>query len=291
MSRPEMTVGAALDAAVLELRSLGPEARREAELLLCAALGVPRSFVLANLERLLSGSQLERLLGNVQRRAAGEPFAYVAGRKEFWSLELEVDDRVLVPRAETEVLVEFALGVLPAGSHPRVLDLGTGSGAIALAIAHERPQARIVATDVSADALAVACRNAERLGLGNVSFEVGDWFAPVGAMHFDLIVSNPPYVADDDPRLGNDGLRAEPRIALTAGVSGLEAITQITARAREHLRPDAWLAVEHAPEQAEAAAALFSRHGFSNIRSLCDLTGAPRVTAGRYASSRSPSAQ
>lgn len=283
-----MTVGAALEAAALELDSLGPEARREAELLLCAALGVPRSFVLANPQQSLTASQLERVRAHVQRRAAGEPFAYVAGRKEFWSLDLEVDGRVLVPRPETEVLVEFALSVLPRDAHVRVLDLGTGSGAIALAIAHELPQARVVATDVSADALAVACRNAERLGLGNVSFEVGDWFDPIGAMHFDLIVSNPPYVASGDARLQSDGLRSEPRIALTPGASGLEAIERITGRAREHLRPGAWLAIEHAPGQAEPARALFSGHGFSTIRNLSDLTGAPRVTAGRHAPPGSP---
>jgi release factor glutamine methyltransferase len=203
------------------------------------------------------------------------------GRREFWSLELEVNPHVLVPRPETELLVEFALQVLPDGQHAKVLDLGTGSGALALAIAHDRPAARVIATDASAQAITLACRNAERLELGNVSFQVGHWYDPVGAMHFDLIVSNPPYIAANDPALASAELAAEPREALVPGPEGLEAIEQIAARACEHLRPGGWLAVEHGATQARAVATLFSAAGLSTIRSLKDLAGHDRVTAGR----------
>lgn len=282
MNHELATMGAALDEAAAALRAFGAGARREAEHLLSALVGRPRAELLANPAMPLSVEQAQRLREWLQRRLQGEPLAYLAGRKEFWSLDLEVDSRVLVPRPETELLVEFALEVLPPDKHPRVLDLGTGSGAVALAIARERPDARVVATDVSADALAVACRNAERLGLANVSFEVGHWYEPVGAMHFDLIVSNPPYVAANDPALATDGVRREPPLALTAGPTGLEALRLVAARAREHLRPHGWLAVEHGATQADAVATLFSEQGLSTIRSLRDLAGQTRATAGRH---------
>jgi release factor glutamine methyltransferase len=282
MSNKPSTVGAALDEAAAKLSRLGADARREAEHLLSAVTGRARAALLANPGMALNEEQARKLQRWLERRLQGEPLAYLAGRKEFWSIDLEVDARVLVPRPETELLVEFALEVLPPDKHPRVLDLGTGSGAVALAIARERPDARVVATDVSADALAVACRNAERLGLANVSFEVGHWYEPVGAMHFDLIASNPPYVAGNDPALTADGLRREPRVALTSGPTGLEALQLIAARACEHLRPHGWLVVEHGATQADAVATLFSAQGLSTIRSLRDLAGLPRATAGRH---------
>lgn len=278
-----VTIAAAMEAAARRLLPLGSAARREAELLLASALDRPRSFLLSHAGERLDAAQVARLAALLDRRLAGESLAYVSGRKEFWSLDLEVDARVLVPRPETELLVELALDILPAEAHARVLDLGTGSGAIALAIAHERPNWRVLMTDVSSDALAVACRNAERLGLGNVSFEVGDWYVPIGAMHFDLIVSNPPYVSSGDPALEADGVRSEPRVALTPGTSGLEALQRIAERAAEHLRPGGWLAVEHGAEQAERVTAMFSQHGLSTIRSLRDPAGHARVTAGRRA--------
>jgi len=278
-----LTLQSALDEASSRLAALGPDARHEAERLLGVVLAKPRSFVLANPDAPLAQAQVLSLRSIVARRLGGEPFAYVTGRREFWSLDLEVDANVLVPRPETELLVEFALEVLPPDAHARVLDLGTGSGAIALAIAHERPQARIVAIDVSSQALAIACRNAERLALGNVSFEVGTWYEPVGAMHFDLIVSNPPYVAANDFALTSDGVRAEPLLALVPGPTGLEALEAIAIDARRHLRPGGWVAVEHGAEQATAVATLFSRAGLSEIRSLRDLAGHERVTAGRAA--------
>ncbi len=281
MNEPSLTVAVALDAGAKQLSILGAGARREAEFLLAAALDCTRGELLTQRDGAVNDAAARRYRASLVRRAHGEPLAYVTGRKEFWSLDLDVDARVLVPRPETELLVEFALQVLAADAHARVLDLGTGSGAIALAIASERPHARVTATDVSTDALTVALRNAERLELGNVTFEIGDWYEPVGAMHFDLIVSNPPYVGSQDPALGGDGLRAEPRVALTPGPDGLEAIEHIAQRARAHLRPGGWLAVEHGAGQAPAVAALFSTHGLSTIRSLRDLAGYERVTTGR----------
>lgn len=283
MTNTKLTVAAALEAGARQLSGLGADARREAEFLLAAALECSRGELLAKRDVAVADGAASRYRASLERRAQGEPLAYVTGHKEFWSLDLSVDARVLVPRSETELLVEFALQVLPVDAHVRVLDLGTGSGAIALAIASERPHARVIATDVSADALTVACRNAERLALGNVSFESGDWYQPVGAMHFDLIVANPPYVAAHDGALQADGVVAEPRLALTPGPRGLEAIEYIAAHAGAHLRPGGWLAVEHGAEQAAAVTALFSKHGLSTIRSLRDLAGHDRVTCGTRA--------
>lgn len=275
------TIGGVLESAIEQMSTASATSRLDAELLLAACLDRPRSFLVSHAGEALSPGCRERFLRLVERRRSGEPVAYILGRKEFWSLELEVDRTVLVPRPETERLVEFSLEVLPRDAAAKVLDLGTGSGAVALAIAHERRSARITATDVSPEAIALACRNAERLGIGNVTFLVGDWFEPVGAMHFDLIVSNPPYVAADDPALAGPELRAEPRSALVAGPSGLEAIERIAARAREHLRSGGWLALEHGAHQAQGVAALLSRAGLSTIRSLSDLAGHDRVSAGR----------
>ena len=281
MSEAPETIAAVLQAAIEQLGGAGSTARLDAELLLADCLDQSRSFLHAHGGEALSPAVRERFSQGVARRQRGEPVAYIVGRREFWSLDLEVNPHVLVPRPETELLVEFALGVLATEQHVKVLDLGTGSGAVALAIAYERPAARIVATDSSAEAVTLACRNAERLELGNVSFLVGDWYDPVGAMHFDLIASNPPYVAADDAVLRNPDLAAEPREALVPGASGLEAIERIAARACEHLRPGGWLALEHGATQARAVAALFSAAGLSTIRSLKDLAGHDRVTAGR----------
>ncbi len=281
MSEARPTIAGVLEAAIHRLGTASSTARLDAELLLAACLHRPRSFLIAHAGEALSPETCERFSSSVERRQRGEPVAYIIGRREFWSLEIEVNAHVLVPRPETERLVEFALEVLAPREGAKVLDLGTGSGAVALAIAHERPSVRVVATDVSPEAIALACRNAERLELGNVSFLVGDWYEPVGAMHFDLIVSNPPYVAVDDAALASAELRAEPRDALVPGPSGLEAIERIVGGVREHLRPGGWLALEHGASQAPAVAALFSKVGLSTIRSLKDLAGHDRGTAGK----------
>ena len=214
------------------------------------------------------------------RRAAlaGEPVAYLTGRREFWSLELEVTPDVLVPRPETELVVERALAALGDGGHPAVLDLGTGSGAIALAIAHERPNAAVTATDVSAAALAVAKRNAVRLGLRNLRFLEGPWFDPLAGGGFDVIASNPPYVAAGDPALA--ALAHEPRDALVAGSDGLAAIGAIASAAPARLVRGGWLIVEHGANQGAAVRALFSAAGLAAVATWPDLAGHERVTQG-----------
>jgi len=266
-----VTVGGALAGAASFLGT-----RLDAELLLAHVLDVPRPAIIARDDRVLTPEELgdfERLLA---RRVAGEPLAYLTGEKEFWSLALKVTPDVLVPRPETELLVEWALELLPARESVRVLDLGTGSGAIALALARERPAARVVATDVSGAALAVARSNADRHGITNVTFMEGSWFAASPAA--DLIVSNPPYVAERDPHL--DDLRFEPRLALTSG-DGLDAIRAIVQGAAHHLNPRGWLVLEHGAAQGAAVRELLARAGFAAVETRRDLAGLERVTGGR----------
>lgn len=273
-----MTVGAALAGAA---RLLGT--RLDAELLLAHVLDASRAAVIAGDERELSPEQqgdFEQLLA---RRAAGEPLAYLTGVKEFWSLELEVTPAVLVPRPETELLVEWALAVLPPGRPAHVLDLCTGSGAIALALARERPQARIVASDLSAAALDVARRNARRLALGNVQCLSGNFYdipgLPDGSHGFDLIVSNPPYVAEGDPHLAD--LAFEPALALTSGPDGLDALRAIVAGAGARLRAGGWLLLEHGADQGPAVRDLCERAGLRAVQTRRDLAGHERATGGQ----------
>lgn len=250
----------------------------DAEILLAQVLGTTRAAIAAAPGRTLAPSQAEMLEALACRRIAGEPIAYLTGRREFWSLELEVTPDVLVPRPETELAVELALVALARVSRPAVLDLGTGSGAIALAIARERDDATVTAVDASAVALAVAARNAERLGIRNVRFLHGGWFEPVAGDRFDAIVSNPPYVAENDPALAT--LAHEPSLALVAGRDGLDALAQICAGARSHLRPGASLILEHGAAQGAAVRGLMSDAGLIEIRTHRDLAAHERVTGG-----------
>ncbi len=222
--------------------------------------------------------QLQELLG---RRARGEPIAYLTGRREFWSLELHVTPDVLIPRPETELLVEQALAHIPDDAEWTVADLGTGSGAIALAIATERPRCHLISTDNSAAALAVARANTARLGITNVQFRHGEWLKPLAGMRFDMIVSNPPYVRASDPHLTQGDVRFEPESALVAGADGLDAIRRITADAVSGLRPGAWLLFEHGYDQAQAVHALLETHGYDRVATCRDTAGLERVTAGR----------
>lgn len=261
----------------------GDDAAREAELLLAAALGKDRAWLRAHGDDVLPVETKKRYRAWLERRAAGEPVAYLLGQREFWSLPLVVTPSVLIPRADTERLVELALERLPDDRPCRVADLGTGSGAIALAIAHERPLADVTATDASADALAVARGNAERLGLGErVRFQRGDWFeALTGIDPFDVIVSNPPYIAADDQHLREGDLRYEPAAALISGVDGLDAIRHIISNAPAHLTRDGWLLIEHGHTQAAAVRALMQASGFADVASATDLAGIERVTLAR----------
>ena len=226
----------------------------------------------------LSADQETALAELIARRQQGEPLAYLAGRREFWSLELAVSPATLIPRPETETLVERALTHIPADAAWSFADLGTGSGAIALAIASERPRCRVVATDNSPAALAIARANATRLNL-TVDFRLGGWLAPLAGETFEMLVSNPPYVASGDPYLA--ALRHEPVTALAAGPDGLDAIRVIAAAARASLKPDGWLLLEHGYDQAAAVSALLQQHGYKNIGCYPDLTGQDRVSEGQ----------
>jgi release factor glutamine methyltransferase len=257
--------------------------RLDAQLLLAAVLGRPRSALMADGARPLQPAQRREFDAFIARRLAGAPVAYMTGRREFWSLELTVTPAVLVPRPETETLVELALARLPTLEQCTVLDLGTGSGAIALAIAGERPLAEVIGTDVSAAAIEVAAANANRLGLRNVHWRLGSWFDALPDGRFDVIVSNPPYVAAGDPALA--ALCAEPALALTPGPSGLEAIAAIAAAAPRHLAAGGWILLEHGAAQGEAVAQLLVAHGFRHTRTHPDYAGRPRVT---LAASSSP---
>lgn len=253
----------------------------DARVLLQHVLGCDRAWLVAHGADALTRDQAETFFALAKRRRDGEPIAYLTGRREFWGLDLAVTPAVLIPRPETETLVEVALARLPADRPLRVLDLGTGSGAIALAIAKERPLAAVTATDASAEALEVARGNAARLGLANVAFVRSDWYAAVPSGRFDAIVSNPPYIAPGDPHLADGDLRFEPRSALTPGATGLSALAAIVAGARERLVPSGALAVEHGFDQVEAVRGLFEDAGFVAVEAFRDLAGLWRVVAGR----------
>lgn len=257
-------------------------ARLDAELLLAYVLQTPRSTLYAHPRRLLQAQQQEAFEQLIQRRLAGEPLAYITGESEFWSLPLRVTPDTLIPRPETERLVELALTYIPADLPLTITDLGTGTGAIAIAIAHERPLARITATDISSAALTVAMDNAEQHGCRNIEFHHGAWFAPLNGFAFDIIVSNPPYVAAADPALTSDGIRYEPHSALAAGVDGLDDLRTIIAEAGQHMNTDGWLLVEHGARQAEPVADLFWQHGYQAIACHDDNAGLARVSLGRY---------
>ena len=251
----------------------------DAELLFCAISGIDRSAVTTGRSMTLTNRQREVFSTLIKRRAAGEPIAYLLRRKEFWSQDLLVSPEVLIPRPETELLVEQALEHLP--DQPcNVADLGTGSGAIALAIATERPDVQVTATDISQSALEVAMKNATRLGVQNVTFRQGDWFAALADQHYRLIVSNPPYVRVGDPRL-EVGTLYEPVDALISGYDGLDALRMICAAARGYLDNQGVLVLEHACDQKNAIHELLSQGGFETIVSSTDLAGKPRVTWGR----------
>ena len=257
----------------------------EAQVLLAHVLERDRAWLAAHATDVVARAALDRFFELAKRRRDGEPVAYLTGRREFWGLDLRINPAVLIPRPETETLVQAALTRLPADRAGRILDLGTGSGAIALALAHERPDAEILAVDVSPAALDVAQANAQRLGLAHVRFAAADWYAgvPSGAAPFDLIAANPPYVAQGDPHLREGDLRFEPPAALASGADGLAALRVIVGGARHHLAPGGWLLVEHGHDQAEAVRGLFRDAGFDPLAAWRDLAGIVRVAGGRSA--------
>ena len=270
------TIAESLANATRKLAACSDSPRLDAELLLGCVVARNRAGLIVDGDESLDPARERAYAELVAGRLAGTPVAYLIGRREFWSLELRVTPAVLVPRPETETLVESVLDCLPASRHCTVLDLGTGSGAIAIAIAKERPRARVTGTDLSMSALEVAMGNAEDLGCAAIEWCHGSWFDAVRGRRFDAIVANPPYVAAGDAALG--ALKAEPLLALTPGTSGLEAIESIIAAAADHLHEHGLLALEHGSGQAPAVAALLERHGFINMRSRADRSGLPRVT-------------
>ena len=272
------TVSEALLLAARSLEGHSDSPRLDAELLLGKILGLPRSGLIARGNESVLIEHEHKYAALIEQRRQGAPVAYLTGFREFWSLALRVTPAVLVPRPETEVLVELALQRLPRDLPSSVLDLGTGSGAIALAVASERPRARITGIDISQPALDVAIQNSRDLGLSNIEWRKGSWFQPVPGERFDMILANPPYVAAADPAL--EKLAAEPTIALCDGPTGLEALSAIAAGASAHLHGGGWLILEHGSDQALAVAQLLEHHGFGGIRSHLDLSGKPRVTLG-----------
>lgn len=257
-------------------------AQLEAELLLAHAMNQSRSYLKAWPDADLNHSQQQVFIDLVRRRANGEPIAYILERREFWDLELRVTPACLIPRPETELLVELALQLIPTNAPWKIADLGTGSGAIALAIAKHRPTCRIIATDTSETALKLAQDNAAQLRITNVDFHLGNWFDCLAAQRFQLIVSNPPYVADNDPHLSQGDLRFEPATALSSGPEGLEDIRQIINAAPDHLEPGGWLLLEHGYDQATAVTQLFRDCGFTNVSTQADLAHRERVTYGKF---------
>ncbi|OGT72500.1 MAG: protein-(glutamine-N5) methyltransferase, release factor-specific [Gammaproteobacteria bacterium RIFCSPLOWO2_02_FULL_57_10] len=277
----------------------------DAELLLSCALDKPRSHLYSWPERLLSPAEQSCFESLLERRILGEPMAYILGTRDFWTLTLHINRHVLIPRPETELLIETALslvgaglpaikchaegpqdtesraGLAPTGDVVRVADLGTGSGAIALALASERPDWQVIATDQSIDALLVASDNATRLGIRNVEFHRGNWCEALPAGQFDMIVSNPPYIDPDDPHLTQGDLRFEPPSALAAGDNGLADIRSICAQAVHRLKPGGWLLLEHGWQQGAAVTAILQESGFADVETRKDLQGHDRVTLGR----------
>ena len=254
----------------------------EARMLAARVLEKNSAWLIAHADAAVSAATEQAFSALAARRVRGEPMAYILGEREFYGLEFGVTRAVLIPRPETELLVELALARIPQNETARVLDLGTGSGAIAVTLAKERPQAQLTAVDVDYAALGVARENARRHKV-RVRFFCGDWFGALPGETFDLIVANPPYVAAADPHLGLGDLRYEPQRALVGGVDGLDCIRAIVAKAAAHLAPAAWLLFEHGYDQAEACRGLLEAEGYREVQSWPDLAGIPRVSGGRAA--------
>ena len=276
------TVADILRLAVRTLAASSESPELDAEVLLSTVMGVARSALIVRAEEPVGVELLRAYQGLIDRRMSGVPVAYLTGRREFWSLPLKVTPAVLVPRHETELLVEMALKVIPKAEARSVLDLGTGSGAVALAIASERPLARVTGADFSPAALGVARDNARSLALPNLAWRLGSWFDAVPGERFDAIVANPPYVAAGDPALA--ALEAEPEIALVSGPAGLDALAAIIQSAAPHLESGGWLVLEHGSTQHGDVASMLERRGFGGVETHEDFSGRPRVTFGNFQS-------
>ncbi len=259
-------------------------ARIEVQLLLQQVLGVSRAYLLGHPEQIPDATQTADYRALLKRRLQGEPLAYILGEREFFGLVFKVTPATLIPRPDTELLVELALQRIPAAAEARVLDMGTGSGAIALAIAHERRTATVLGVDASAAALEVAQENAQASGLNNVRFLQSNWFSALAGQRFELIVANPPYIASGDAHLSQGDVRFEPASALASGADGLDDIRHIVSHARPHLQPGGWLLLEHGYDQAARVRTLLLEAGLDAVFSARDLAGIERVSGGRISS-------
>lgn len=283
MSRPPLpaaTVAQLLAQAVAALGDNSATPRIDAEALATHALHLSKSELITRAGHVVDDAERGDFLNLVARRRAGEPIAYLTGRREFWSLDFHVSPAVLIPRPETELLVEQALARIPEDAAWTIADLGTGSGVIAAAIAHERRRCHVIATDISTAALAVARTNAQHLGITNVEFRHGEWLQPLAGMRLDLILSNPPYLAAHDPHLTQADVRFEPVDALVAGADGLAAIRIIARDARSHLRHGGYLLLEHGFDQAAAVRAILVEQRYGSVATYPDLQRLPRVSVG-----------
>lgn len=278
----EVTIGRVLTRSRAALRATSDSPRLDAEILLAQTLGWSRSRLLAHPGASIDPGRARRFDALVERRRNGEPIAYLTGHREFWSLDLAVTPDTLIPRPETEHLVEAVLGIVADDAPATVAEIGTGTGAVAIALALERPRAFVLGSDRSPAAVEVAKANAVRLGAGNVAFIVADACSALAPRRWSIIVSNPPYVAEGDPHLATGGVRFEPREALVAGPLGLDMLATLARQAPERLAPRGWLVLEHGGEQGAAVRTLLVRAGLGAVATLRDLAGNERVTLGRY---------
>ena len=277
------TISQALTAARHELQAYSPSPAVDAGILLCHVLACTSAHLIAWPEKELNADQALQFEQLVTQRKQGTPMAYLTGSREFWSLDFRVTPDVLIPRAETETLIEFIIETFSEQPSLDVVDLGTGSGAIACALARERPDWNITATDISADALAIAQHNAELNHVNNIEFVQGNWFEPLADRQFDIIVSNPPYVAVNDPHLDSGDLRFEPLNALASGEKGMNDISLLTQQAHAYLKPGGWLILEHGFDQQRLVCETLERSGFKGIVQRNDIAGLPRMSAAHKA--------
>lgn len=275
------TIHSAINDAAGQLNESSDSPILDAEVLLCFVLQKQRGYLKTWPEQTLTREQVYQFRSLVEKRRYGHPVAYLTGRREFWSRDFIITPDVLIPRPETELLIETCLELIPGNQHLKLADLGTGSGIIAITLAVERPALDVTATDLCPAALAVARRNAQRFNVNNIHFHQSHWFDDLKDSIFDIVVSNPPYIAQGDPHLQRGDLRFEPDSALVSGRQGLGNIERIADTARNHLRPDGYLLVEHGFDQQEPVGTIFKHYQYKHVQTYSDLSGQPRVTGGQ----------